>query len=50
MVYIWAINAGQIVEPALGYFINPLVNVLLGEVVPTRAAARLFQWLALRVA
>jgi chloramphenicol-sensitive protein RarD len=28
--YIWAVNAGFIVESALGYFINPLVNVLLG--------------------
>ncbi|HRJ45353.1 MAG: EamA family transporter RarD [Caldilineaceae bacterium] len=28
--YIWAINQGFIVESSLGYFINPLVNVLLG--------------------
>lgn len=30
--YIWAVNAGFIVETSLGYFINPLVNVLLGVV------------------
>jgi chloramphenicol-sensitive protein RarD len=29
-VYIWAVNSGFIVDAALGYFINPLVNVLLG--------------------
>jgi chloramphenicol-sensitive protein RarD len=29
-IYIWAVNAGHIVETSLGYFINPLVNVLLG--------------------
>jgi chloramphenicol-sensitive protein RarD len=29
-VYIWAVNAGEIVETSLGYFINPLINVLLG--------------------
>ncbi len=29
-VYIWAVNAGYVVETSLGYFINPLVNVLLG--------------------
>jgi chloramphenicol-sensitive protein RarD len=29
-IYIWAVNAGFIVETSLGYFINPLVNVLLG--------------------
>ncbi|NOZ08495.1 MAG: EamA family transporter RarD [FCB group bacterium] len=30
LVFIWAVNSGQIVEASLGYFINPLVNVLLG--------------------
>src|SRR5262245_23330271 len=29
-VYILAVNAGHIVETSLGYFINPLINVLLG--------------------
>jgi chloramphenicol-sensitive protein RarD len=29
-IYIWAVNAGHIVQTSLGYFINPLVNVLLG--------------------
>ncbi|MCA9932844.1 MAG: EamA family transporter RarD [Ardenticatenaceae bacterium] len=29
-VYIWAVNAGFIVEASLGYFISPLVNVLMG--------------------
>lgn len=28
--YIWAVNAGHIVDSSLGYFINPLVSVLLG--------------------
>ncbi len=28
--YIWAVNSGFIVETSLGYFINPLVNVLFG--------------------
>jgi chloramphenicol-sensitive protein RarD len=31
-VYIWAVNAGFVIETSLGYFINPLVNVLLGFV------------------
>lgn len=30
--YIWAVNAGFIVETSLGYFMNPLVNVLLGGI------------------
>lgn len=29
-LYIWAINDGRILESSLGYYINPLVNVLLG--------------------
>ncbi|MFN2103926.1 MAG: EamA family transporter RarD [Candidatus Promineifilaceae bacterium] len=30
LTYIWAVNAGYIIETSLGYFINPLINVLLG--------------------
>jgi chloramphenicol-sensitive protein RarD len=29
-IYIWAVNAGYVVETSLGYFINPLVNVVFG--------------------
>ena len=29
-IYIWAVNSGHVVETSLGYFINPLVSVLLG--------------------
>tara|TARA_B100000214_G_scaffold287936_1_gene217514 strand:- start:129 stop:1028 length:900 start_codon:yes stop_codon:yes gene_type:complete len=30
LVFVWAIGDGQVVEASLGYFMNPLVNVLLG--------------------
>jgi len=30
--YIWAVNAGYVVESSLGYFINPLFNFLLGVI------------------
>ncbi len=30
LVYIWAVQVGRIVEASLGYFVNPLVNVILG--------------------
>lgn len=30
LIFIWAINSGHIVQTSLGYYINPLVNVLLG--------------------
>ncbi len=31
-IYIWAVNNGYIVEASLGYFINPLLNVLFGMI------------------
>ncbi len=32
LTFIWAVNAGRIVETSLGYFMTPLVNVLFGAV------------------
>jgi chloramphenicol-sensitive protein RarD len=32
LVYIWAIGEGRVLETSLGYFLNPLVNVLMGVV------------------
>ncbi len=48
-IYIWAVNAGFIVETSLGYFINPLVNVLLGFLL-LKERLRPAQWLALALA
>lgn len=48
-VYIWAVNAGHVVETSLGYFINPLLNVLLG-VLFLRERLRLGQGIAVAVA
>ena len=48
-VYIWAVNAGHIVEASLGYFINPLVNVLLG-ILFLKERLRLWQGVAILVA
>ncbi|WP_085904079.1 EamA family transporter RarD [Kiloniella majae] len=33
LVFIWSISNGHLVEASLGYYINPLVNVLLGVVI-----------------
>ncbi|MFC6079624.1 EamA family transporter RarD [Sphaerisporangium aureirubrum] len=44
-VYIYAVNSGHVVESSLGYFINPLVNVLFGVVV-FRERLRRWQWVA----
>jgi chloramphenicol-sensitive protein RarD len=32
-VFIWAVGAGRIVETSLGYYLNPIVNVLLGMLI-----------------
>lgn len=49
LTYIWAVNAGYIVDTSLGYFINPLINVFLG-VLLLRERLRAFQWLAVGIA
>jgi chloramphenicol-sensitive protein RarD len=48
-VYIWAVNAGRVVDASLGYFINPLVNVLIGAAFLNERLRRA-QWLAVGVA
>jgi chloramphenicol-sensitive protein RarD len=30
LIYIWAVNSGHVLDASLGYFINPLVNVVVG--------------------
>jgi chloramphenicol-sensitive protein RarD len=32
-VYIWAVNSGHMIEASIGYYINPLVSILLGMLV-----------------
>ena len=32
LIYIWSVNNGHVLEASLGYYINPLVNVLLGVI------------------
>lgn len=32
-LYIWAVNSNHLIEASLGYYINPLVSVLLGMIV-----------------
>jgi chloramphenicol-sensitive protein RarD len=48
-LYIWAVNAGHVVETSLGYFINPLLNVVLGVVVLHERLNRT-QWLSVAIA
>jgi len=49
LTYVWAVNAGFIVETSLGYFINPLLSVLLG-VILLREKLRPAQWIPIGLA
>ncbi|NCP88203.1 MAG: EamA family transporter RarD [Anaerolineae bacterium CG_4_9_14_3_um_filter_57_17] len=49
LTYVWAVNAGFIVETSLGYFINPLLSVLLGMIF-LREKLRPLQWIPIGLA
>jgi chloramphenicol-sensitive protein RarD len=44
LMYVWAVNHEFIVETSLGYFINPLLSVLMG-VIFLKERLRLSQWI-----
>ncbi|HET9953854.1 MAG TPA: EamA family transporter RarD [Polyangiaceae bacterium] len=48
-VYIWAADAGRVVDASLGYFINPLLSVILAVLV-LKERLRPLQWTAIGVA
>jgi chloramphenicol-sensitive protein RarD len=47
-VYVYAVNSGHVIEASLGYYVNPLVTVLLGVIV-LRERLRPLQWVAVGV-
>jgi chloramphenicol-sensitive protein RarD len=49
LTYVWGVNAGFIVETSLGYFINPLLSVLMG-VIFLREHLRPWQWVPIGLA
>lgn len=49
LTYVWGVNAGFVVETSLGYFINPLVSVVLGVVI-LKEKLRKLQWLPVALA
>lgn len=48
LLYIWAVNSGHVIDSSLGYFINPLLAVLLGLTLKERL--RPLQWLCVGMA
>ncbi|MDX9992180.1 MAG: EamA family transporter RarD [Anaerolineales bacterium] len=49
LVYVWAVNASFIVETSLGYFINPLLSVVLGMIF-FKERLRPLQWIPILLA
>jgi chloramphenicol-sensitive protein RarD len=49
LTYVWAVNAGFVVETSLGYFINPLLSVLFG-VIFLKERLRPWQWVPIGLA
>lgn len=49
LIYVWAVNEGFIIETSLGYFINPLLSVLMG-VFFLRERLRSAQWIPIVLA
>jgi chloramphenicol-sensitive protein RarD len=49
LIYVWAVSNGHVVEASLGYFINPLLNVVLGVMVLKERLNRA-QWFAVGLA
>lgn len=49
VVFVWAINANFIIEISLGYFISPIVNVLMG-IIFLRERLRSWQWVSIAAA
>lgn len=45
VTYIWAVNAGHVLDASLGYYINPLFNVVLGILFLQEKLSPL-QWIA----
>ncbi|MCA0971151.1 EamA family transporter RarD [Halobacillus litoralis] len=49
VTYIWAVNSNHVIEASLGYYINPLVSILLGMIVLKETFSKA-QWLAFLLA
>jgi chloramphenicol-sensitive protein RarD len=49
LTYVWSVNAGYVIESSLGYFINPLLSVLLGVII-LHERLRRTQWIAVGLA
>ncbi len=49
LIFIWAVNANHMLDASLGYYINPLINVVLGMIF-LGERLRKMQWFAVALA
>jgi chloramphenicol-sensitive protein RarD len=49
LLYIWSVNNGHVIDASLGYFINPLVNIMFGFLLLNERLRRA-QWAAIALA
>jgi chloramphenicol-sensitive protein RarD len=49
LTYVWAVENGRVLETSFGYFLNPLVNVVLGMVLLGERQNQ-WQWVAIAIA
>ena len=49
LIYVWAVNAGHVVAASLGYYLIPMLNVLMGYALLGERLSRV-QWLAVAFA
>ena len=49
LIYIWAVKNGHVLDASLGYFINPLVNIMFGYLL-LKERMRPAQWCAIAIA
>ena len=49
LLYVYAVTSGHILAASLGYYLNPLANILLGRIILKEQLSRL-QWLAVAIA
>src|SRR5690625_1220860 len=41
LTYIWAVNNAYVVQASLGYYINPLINIIVGIIILKEAVSRI---------
>ena len=49
LIYVWAVNSNQVVESSMGYFLNPLLTIVLGVLV-FHERLRSIQWFSVALA